>query len=74
MATFEEKMARLETIIDALQSSDISLQNSVVLFEEGSNLAKELYEELDVAQERVQVLLNKYGKPELTEFTAGGEK
>jgi exodeoxyribonuclease VII small subunit len=73
MAAFEEKMARLETIIDALQSPDISLQNSVALYEEGSKLAKELYEELDAAQEKVKILINKYGKPELADFTPGGE-
>jgi exodeoxyribonuclease VII small subunit len=72
MAAFEEKMVRLEAIIDALQSPDISLQNAVALYEEGSKLAKELYGELDVAQERVKILLNKYGKPELSDFDQGG--
>lgn len=53
---FEERMQRLEAIVDKLNSGNIPLKESVALYEEGAKLLKELNEELDSAEKTVKVL------------------
>ncbi len=53
MAKFEEKLKKLETIVEKLSSPDLPLDESLKLFEEGVNLVKELNEELNRAKGRV---------------------
>ena len=55
--TFEEKMKRLEEIVDAMQSAQIPLDESISLFEEGSSLIAELSSELKASEEKVKILV-----------------
>ena len=43
---FEDKMKRLQEIVDLLDSSDIELDKSISLYKEGLELSKELKEQL----------------------------
>ena len=43
---FEDKMNRLNEIVDSLEKADVSLDDSLNLYEEGLKLSKELKEEL----------------------------
>lgn len=52
--TFEEAYARLEAIIEQLESGDLSLEASVALYEEGQRLAALCNKQLDAAELRVQ--------------------
>ena len=54
--TFEKDMGRLEELVKKLESGEISLEESLVAFEEGMKLAESLGKVLDRAQERVQKL------------------
>jgi exodeoxyribonuclease VII small subunit len=54
--TFEKDMARLEELVRKLESGELSLEESLVAFEEGMKLAEGLGKVLDKAQERVQKL------------------
>jgi exodeoxyribonuclease VII small subunit len=54
--TFEKDMGRLEELVKKLESGEISLEESLVAFEEGMKLAESLGKVLDKAQERVQKL------------------
>lgn len=45
--TFETKLARLEEIVNLLDSETIALEESAKLFEEGVALSKELSEKLN---------------------------
>jgi exodeoxyribonuclease VII small subunit len=53
---FEDKLARLEEITTALENSEIGLEDSIQLFEEGVNLSKACLAILEKAELKVTVL------------------
>lgn len=55
--SFEEKLARLEEIVAALEKGDAPLADSLKLFEEGTKLAGACTEELDKAEQQVVRLM-----------------
>jgi exodeoxyribonuclease VII small subunit len=57
MAKFEDNLASLETVVERLERGDLSLEESVKLFEEGVTLSSACKAELDAAEGRVQVLI-----------------
>ena len=54
MKTFEEKMQRLEEIINLLDSDKTSLDDSIKLYEEGLGLTKELEKQLKSFEEKIE--------------------
>lgn len=54
--SFEEDLARLEEIVAALESGDLSLEDSLKLFEEGVRLSGQCHKRLDEAEGKLQVL------------------
>jgi exodeoxyribonuclease VII small subunit len=52
--TFEQAYAQLEEIVTRLESGDLSLDESVALYERGQQLARRCGELLDSAELRVQ--------------------
>lgn len=52
-ATFEQKVARLETIVKELEQGNVELERTVELFKEGKALAAECEKLLQVAQEQI---------------------
>jgi exodeoxyribonuclease VII small subunit len=57
LATFEESLKRLETIVAQLERGDLPLEDSIKIFEEGMRLSAECKQELDAAEGKVQILL-----------------
>jgi exodeoxyribonuclease VII small subunit len=57
MATFEESLKKLETIVDQLEKGDLPLEESLKLFEEGVGLSAVCKLELDAAEGKVQMLV-----------------
>ncbi|MFP5236312.1 MAG: exodeoxyribonuclease VII small subunit [Acidobacteriota bacterium] len=57
MATFEESLKQLETIVDKLEKGDLPLEESLRLFEEGMKLSAGCKQELDAAEGKVQLLI-----------------
>jgi exodeoxyribonuclease VII small subunit len=55
--SFEEAVKRLGEIVAALERGDLSLEDSLRLFEEGVQLSRVSQEKLDVAQKKVEQLL-----------------
>lgn len=55
---FEERLARLEGIVEDLESGDLPLGEAFEAFEEGVELADELQEELEEVEARVDELLD----------------
>lgn len=53
---FEDKMKRLQEIVDLLDSSDIELDKSISLYKEGLELSKELKEQLSAYEEKIEEL------------------
>ncbi len=69
--TFEEKMMRLEEIVEDMQSNKISLDKSIKMFEEGTNLIDTLNKELTRAEEKVKILLMKNGEYSEADYNSG---
>ena len=59
--SFEEKLKRVEEIVKLLQNSDIDLEKSLQLFEEGHTLIGSIESELASAKDKVAKLVNKDG-------------
>ena len=60
---FEKALADLEKIVEKLEQSGLSLNESLGLFEKGVHLAKYLRAELDKAEKKVEILLkDDYGQ------------
>jgi len=57
MASFEDSLKKLETIVDQLEKGDLSLEDSIKLFEEGVGLSAACKKELDTAEGKVQILI-----------------
>ena len=53
---FEDKLARLEEITTSLENSEIGLEDSIQLFEEGVKLSKECLTVLEKAELKVNTL------------------
>ena len=72
--TFEEALARLESIVRELEEDDLPLERSLAVFEEGVRLSRLLHERLDEAERKVEILLkNADGEKVPVPFAEGGE-
>jgi exodeoxyribonuclease VII small subunit len=61
MAGFEEQLTQLETVVERLERGDLTLDESVQLFEEGMKLSHSCKEQLEQAEGRIQVLVESKG-------------
>ena len=55
---FEDSLAKLEGIVDALEDNDVSLEESVKKFEEGIKLVKDCQKQLQEAELKVNKLMS----------------
>ena len=55
---FEELMQKLEEITDKLEKEQLSLDDSVKLFEEGMKISKKCNSKLEDAEKRITILIN----------------
>ena len=55
--TFEESMARLEQIVRAIERGDVALEESLKLFQEGTELVRSCQKLLDDAQLQVKKIM-----------------
>ena len=56
--SFEEQLAELERIVEQLERGDLTLEQSVSLFERGVHLSNACKAQLSNAESRIQVLLD----------------
>ena len=59
MASFEESLTALEAVVERLERGELSLEESVRLFEEGVKLSDACKKELEAAEGRVQLLVER---------------
>ncbi len=64
--TFEKAMKRLEEIVEDLENSDLDIDRSLKIFEEGVKLSRLCTKKLEEAEKKVELLV----KGEKGEFTA----
>lgn len=69
---FEKKIDRLEEIVQSMEEGDLALDQSLKLFEEGVKLSRKCHEQLDKAEQKVQLLMkvDEDGNAESEEFEA----
>lgn len=54
--SFDESLSRLETIARELELGDLSLEQSLELFEEGMVLSKQCVKRLEEAEKKIEIL------------------
>ena len=68
--TFEENMRRLEQIVRAMERGDVALEESLKLFQEGTELVRDCGKLLDDAELQVKkILTDANGAPVEEAFT-----
>jgi exodeoxyribonuclease VII small subunit len=69
MAGFEDRLTALEAVVERLERGELSLDDSVRLFEEGVKLSNACKAELEKAEGRIQILIEgRGGKLEAADF------
>lgn len=65
---FEESIHELEALVNALESGDLPLEESLAVFEKGIKLTKECQQQLSAAEQKVQQLIGDEENMQLIDF------
>jgi exodeoxyribonuclease VII small subunit len=65
---YEAAVNELESLVERLEQGDISLEESLKLYESGVLLTRDCQEALNTAEQKVQMLLEKSGQNTLVDF------
>ena len=57
LQNFEQSLKQLENIVAQMERGDISLEESIKLFEEGTRLAEQCKQQLAEAEGKVEILI-----------------
>ncbi|MEE9423367.1 MAG: exodeoxyribonuclease VII small subunit [Methylococcales bacterium] len=66
---FEQSLAELEKIVDAMEQGDIPLEQALASFEKGIKLARSCQKTLSEAEQKVRILIEQNGKQTLEDFS-----
>ena len=67
--TFEQSISELEEIVSELENGDVTLDESLSLFEKGIKLSKSCQKMLDAAEKKVYILMtDENGEVQKEEF------
>ncbi len=68
--SFEKKLVRLEDIVKKMENGELSLDESLKLFEEGVALSRDCNTELNAAEQKVKKLVgvDSKGEPVIEDF------
>lgn len=61
--SFEQALQRLEQVVRQLETGDLSLEESLGLFQEGVQLAQSCSQQLNKAEAKIEKLLEHNGTP-----------
>ena len=67
---FEQSIAELEQIVQQLEQGDLSLDQALQQFERGIALSRTSQQQLQAAQQKVQLLVQDAGQDHLEPFVA----
>ena len=70
---FDQILARLREVVIRLESGELSLEQSLVIYEEGVQLARRGQQLLATAEKRVEILVSASGGIEVAPFDEGVE-
>ena len=69
---FDQILARLREVVMRLESGDLSLEQSLMIYEEGVQLARRGQQLLASAEKRVEILVSASGGLEIAPFDEPG--
>ncbi|HHJ40351.1 MAG: exodeoxyribonuclease VII small subunit [Methylothermaceae bacteria B42] len=72
--SFETQLKELEKIVTRLEQGDVSLEESLKLFEKGVQLASACQNALQEAEQKVQILTQANGDSQLKPFHSDNER
>mgnify|MGYP001075940163 CR=1 FL=1 len=67
-SSFEDSLARLEKLVGEMEAGDLSLDQMISHFEEGSSLVETCGKKLNEVEQRIEKLVKKDGKIEKEPF------
>lgn len=62
--TFEDKIKRIEQIVEKMEEGNLQLEENISLFKEGSELSKQCQNEINKAEFLIQKVIEKAGNVE----------
>ncbi len=65
---FEQGLTELEQIVQQLEQGDLQLDQALAQFERGITLVRQSQQQLQAAQQKVQILLDQQGEESLQTF------
>ncbi|NQY27045.1 MAG: exodeoxyribonuclease VII small subunit [Piscirickettsiaceae bacterium] len=65
---YEASVNELESLVNQLEQGDISLEESLKLYENGVLLTRDCQQSLQAAEQKVQMLLKQSGQDKLVDF------
>ena len=70
---FETSLDKLEKLVEKMEDGDLTLEESLKIFEEGVKLTRECQQALADAEQKVKLLIEESGEVTSTDFEAGDE-
>lgn len=70
---FEEALAKLEDVVDKLEKEQLSLDDSLKIFEEGINLYRLCSKELSEVEKKINIIIEENGEFKEIPFEYKGE-
>lgn len=71
---FEKALKELESLVERLETGDMSLEDSLKYFERGVALTRSCQKALTEAEQKVQILLNEQSDEALADFSEADDK
>lgn len=66
--SFEEALTRLESLVKQLEKGDLTLEESLVAFEQGIKLTRHCQQSLQSAEQKVKMLIEEQGSVSIQTF------
>lgn len=70
---FEEALTNLESLVEAMEQGELSLEESLKAFEQGIKLTRECQAALEQAEQKVQLLVKEGQLPEAVPYESGDD-
>jgi len=73
--SYEAALEEIERIVEQLESGELSLEDSLAIFEKGVGLTKYCYQKLDEVEKKIEILTkDREGKLQLKNFEVAEDK
>lgn len=70
---FEKSLSELESLVEKLENSEFTLEQSLKAFEQGVKLTRQCQQALSSAEQKVQILMEENGQTQAMPFQGDAE-